>query len=97
VVLLGAVQVGYDRNGFDAAGLEIGVTVPRSAQVLRSGASWNGQRFAWSAAQSLPIGGMEAAGLLDSAPLVAGVATTVGATRLVVRTNPDMVWVTQLR
>jgi hypothetical protein len=98
VVFLGDVQVGFDRNSFHVAALRVGVVAPESSPILRSGASWNGQDLpTWTYVYELPIAQFEANGLLDQAPILAGVATAQGVMRYRAHANVDMVVLTQGR
>lgn len=98
LVFLGEAQIGFDRNAFHAAQLDVGVIVPESSTVLRSGASWNGQSLGtWSYVYELPIAQFEANGMLDQAPIHAAISTTHGATSVRANANVDLVTLTQLR
>ena len=98
LVFLGDVQVGLDRNSFHAAALRVGVVTPDASPVLRSAASWNGQDLpTWTYVYELPIAQFEASGLLDQAPVLAGVATAQGVMRYRASANADMVVLTQRR
>ncbi|MCY2961260.1 MAG: hypothetical protein NTY35_13950 [Planctomycetota bacterium] len=98
LVFLGDAQIGFDRNAFHAAQLQVGVTVPDGHAVLRSAAAWNGQSIGtWTYVYELPIAQFEAAGLLDQAPVLAGVATAHGATSVRAQASVDFVTLTQRR
>lgn len=95
-VFLGDAQIGFDRNGFHAASLRVGVVVPQGASILRSAAAWNGQALStWTYVYELPIAQFEASGLLDQSPIVAGVSTTQGSTMVRAQANVDLVTLTQ--
>jgi len=96
LVFLGAAQVGFDRSGFHAANLRVGVVVPQGAAVLRSSAAWNGQALStWSYVYELPVAQFEANGLLDQAPVTAGISTSQGSTSVRAHANVDLVVLTQ--
>jgi len=98
LTFLGDAQVGFDRNAFHAANLRVGVSLPETSTVLRSGAAWNGQSIStWTYVYELPIAQFEANGLLDQAPVLAGVSTTHGATSVRAQASPDLVTLTQRR
>ncbi len=98
LVFLGDAQVGFDRNGFQAANLRVGVVVPQGASILRSGAAWNGQALStWTYVYELPIAQFEANGLLDQAPVLAGISTSQGSTSVRAHASFDAVVLTQRR
>lgn len=98
LVFLGDAEVGFDRHSFHAANLRVGVTVPDGAPVLRSAAAWNGHAIgSWTYVYELPIAQFEANGLLDQAPVLAGVVTTQGATSVRAGANTDLVLLRQRR
>ncbi len=98
LVFLGNVQVGLDRDSFHNAALRVGVVLPESSSALRSFASWNGQELpSWTYVYELPIAQFEANGLLDQAPVLAGVATAAGAMRYRASASPNLVVLTQGR
>jgi len=96
LVFLGDAQVGFDRNGFHTANLRVGVVVPQGASILRSGAAWNGQALStWTYVYELPIAQFEANGLLDQAPVLAGISTSQGSTSVRAQASLDAVVLTQ--
>lgn len=98
VVFLGEAEVAFDRNAFHAASLRVGVTVPDGAPVLRSAAAWNGQSIgSWTYVYELPVAQFEANGLLDQAPVLAGVVTTQGSTAVRAGATADVVTLAQRR
>lgn len=98
LVFLGDAQISFDRNAFHAASLRVGVAMPENSTILRSAAAWNGQSIGtWTYVYELPIAEFEASGLLDQAPVLAGVATTQGATAVRAQASFDFVTLTQRR
>lgn len=98
LVFLGDAQISFDRNAFHAASLRVGVALPDNSTILRSAAAWNGQSIAtWTYVYELPIAEFEASGLLDQAPVLAGVSTTLGATAVRAQASFDFVTLTQRR
>jgi len=98
LVFLGDVQVGLDRQSFHVAALRVGVALPESSSALRSFASWNGQELpSWTYVYELPIAQFEANGLLDQAPVLAGVQTAAGVMRYQASAQPELIVLTQGR
>jgi hypothetical protein len=100
LVFLGDVQVSFDRNGFHAGSLRVGVAIPEGAPILRTNAVWNGQSIAngwWSYVYELPIAQFEANGQLDQAPVFAGVTTPQGSTAVRAHATVDLVTLSQRR
>lgn len=98
LVFLGDAQIGFDRNAFHAANLRVGVVVPDGQPILRSAAAWNGQVLPlWTYVYELPIAQFEANGLLDQAPVLAGVSTAQGLTSVRAQASLDFVTLTQSR
>lgn len=98
LVFLGDAQVGFDRNAFHASNLRIGVVVPDGQPILRSAAAWNGQVIStWTYVYELPIAQFESNGLLDLAPVLAGVSTPQGLTSVRAQASVDLVTLSQVR
>jgi hypothetical protein len=98
LVFLGTAQVTFDRNAFASSALDVGVAVPANAVVQRSGAFWNGQNLPWwTYVYELPVAEFTQSGLLDQAPVVAGLQTSAGSTLVRAQSNPDFVTLVQRR
>lgn len=99
LVFLGDCQVSFDRIGFHHGSLGVGVAIPEGSPILRTHAEWNGISIGaqWTYVYELPIAQFEANGLLDLAPIVAGVTTAEGTARVRAQASADLITLTQLR